>query len=384
MGCFSVFPCFTKSKNPKSVNPTTTSSSLYQVNDNSCDSIFIKALGSIQNPIRKSRDDSEDQLINGSYCKTVTLGLDYQSKVDISVGGGEDSKKDVESLKLGFLVQLENIKERKTENEKLGVLVHIENENAKKKEHESVEFHVEIEDAKEKKEEPKDEKENLSLGVDRELDNGSKNEVEGRAVSDSSVSSYISHPPMHRYHNCVIKEDEEDEVLIQEESSESLFSVSINQRTQPKSCPIEVDVDDDKEVNSPLKLSSSPELVAKSIESCHDQNVLNPIENLTQWKILKSRPMFLLDQCDEKENINLKQEEIAIAIPLSEEPMCKVSNQKGKVKTDTAVTTSLSSWLVEPEKSTTTIVSKEEESQFSTGNSYSYSDGATSWKSFED
>lgn len=305
-------------------------------------------------------------------------------------------------------MQIENEKdtenEEKKENGKLVVLVQIENEKERKNE---PKHEMKIES------EPKEE--NQSLGVHIELEN--KKEVQSQAVSDSSVSSYISYPPIHRYHNYVINEDDDDDEdededgdhleLIQEESSESLFSLSIDPRKQSKSCPVEVE---DKEVNSPmkisyspelvevdevnapLKVSSPPELIAKSIKSCADGNdhnqkidsLLNPIENLAQWKTLKARPIPSSDHHQEKENVFLEEEEIPTL--LSEEPISKVPDQKGKVKTDTAVTTSLSSWLIEPEKSIT--VSKEEsQSQYSTGNSYScsaYSDCATSWKSFED
>ncbi|GKE48222.1 JASON-like protein, partial [Tanacetum coccineum] len=214
-----------------------------------------------------------------------------------------------------------------------------------------------------------------------------KNVVQSQAVSDSSVSSYISYPPMHRYHNCVINEEEEDddddEVLEQEETSESLFSVSINQRRISMSFLVEVD--DDKEVNSPLKVSTSPEVITKTIGLCSNESdvnqrvdsLLNPIENLAQWRTLKARPLPTLDHRQEKENVDLEQD---MPIPLSEEPRSKVAERKGNPKTNTAVTTSLSSWLVEPEKTT----ASKEESQYSTGNSYTYSDGATSWKSIED
>ncbi|KAI3748453.1 hypothetical protein L6452_11525 [Arctium lappa] len=405
MGCFSI--CFTSSKHhrklKKSVTPTTSSPSLHQGNEKRCESVLIKVpteestnLGSLQTPIWESRDDSEDQLINEGCDKTVTIDIDVDTNVDgpikeveiLSVESKEGKEKHVnESGKLGFLVQFENEKERdKEEMGRLGVLVQIENEKERKKEqHKDLGVYVEIEN-EERKMESKEEDEDLGVCVETEDEKKIERELkeENRALSDSSVSSYISYPPMHRYHNCVINEDE-DHVIVEEDSSESLFSLSIDPRRQSKSSPVEVD---DKEVNSPLKTTCSPELNAKSIGSCPNkinlnQNIdslLNPIENLSQWKTLKAGTTPTLDHDQEKENVYSEQEEPNI--PLTKEPSFKVSGQKGKVKGEnSAVNTSLSSWLIGPDKTPT--VGKGD-SQFSTGNSFSYSDEATSWKSFED
>ncbi|KAK1409757.1 hypothetical protein QVD17_36286 [Tagetes erecta] len=367
MGCFSIFPCFTNSKHHKhnkSVKPTSSSSSEHQGHDKKPENFLIKIptqestnLRLLQTLISKSSDD-----------KTSGVNLDVEinkdsSSEDVEVLSGEikegEEKKVEGCAKIEAFVNLENEKEEenvdKQENGKLGVFEQIENEIKKEKEND--------------------------LEVQVEVGNDNKKEVQSRAISDSSVSSYISYPPMHRYHNNLVINEDEDQVVVQEDSSESLFSLPINARRQSKSCPVEVD---DKEVNSPLKTSSSPKMIAKSIKSFPDENdcsqkidsLLSPIENLAQWKTLKAMPP-MVDQ--EKENFYLEQEDITI--PVSEDPSFKDLDTKEKVKTNTAVTTSLSSWLVDPEKSVT--VSKEE-SQYSTENSYAYSDCATSWKSFED
>ncbi|KAJ0704753.1 putative protein JASON [Helianthus annuus] len=360
MGCFSLFPCFTSSKHPKlnkSVNPTapaSSSSSALQGYEKNCETVLIKVptqestnIGSLQTPVRISRDNSEGQVINENDSKTSVIDLD----VEILSVESEEKK---ENGKLGIIMQIENERKKEKLNNE-GVQVEIENDNKKD---------MKVEDESDKEKEV-------------------KTEVPSRAISDSSVSSYISYPPMHRYGNHVTKEDA-DQVVIQEESSESLFSLSVNPRRQSINPPVDVD---DKEVNSPLKTSSSPKMVSKTIKSCPNEDadsLLNPIENLAQWKTLKSippTPVFDLHQ--EKENLYLEQEDIAI--PISEEPIFKGSDMKGKVKNNNAaVTTSLSSWLVDPEKSKSITVSNQEESQYSTGNSYAYSDEVTSWKSFED
>ncbi|MFS7957334.1 putative protein JASON [Helianthus anomalus] len=317
MGCFTVFPCFTSSKHPKlnkSVNQTTEEESLNT--------------GSLKPLVLKSRVDSEDQVINE----------DVEGITDILFLKSEDGKeKNVEwSGKLGVLVQRESANERDDEtkngNGKLGVLVRIETENERKEERRnSLGVHVDIE-----------------IGSDDESDvvkevrtETHKKEIQSGAVSDCSVSSYISYPPMHRYHNFVTDDDEEH-LLVHEDSPESFFSLSIDPTRHSQSSSVAAD---DKEVSS--------------IENNHNERIdslLYPIENLAQRKTTKARPMHGLDHLQEKENVYIEHEEIS-----------KVSDRKGKVKTNTVVTTSLSSWLVDPKKST---ASKEE--------------SETSWKSCED
>nr|XP_043634220.1 uncharacterized protein LOC122605359 isoform X2 [Erigeron canadensis] len=411
MGCFSLFPCFNKRNLNKSVYNPSLPSSVHQGNEESyCESDLIKLptqgstnLGSIQIPISKAREDSENLLVNDSGGEQVAIDLDIKiNNLDVESEDFENENK--ESGKLGFLVHLESEKEREIEtkkgNGKLGALVQIGNEKEMNLEYINVEIdNVEVESVKDRKMEPKEADEGLRAHTlvenDKQIEQKEesqydeekevkteerKNEVQSRVVSESSVSSYISYPPMHRYHNYVINEDEEEGedqvVVIQESSSESLFSVSINPRRKQKYGVVEVD--DDKEVNSPLKVSSSPKRPEVDDQNQVIDYLLNPIENLAQWKTIKARPMPILEQHLEKENVCLEQEDIPIQ--LTEEPISKVSDMKGKRKNDTAVTTSLSSWLVEPEKST----ASKEESQYSAGNSYAYSDGATSWKSFED
>ncbi|KAI7742821.1 hypothetical protein M8C21_005661 [Ambrosia artemisiifolia] len=378
MGCFSLFPCFTSSKHHrhhpkhyKSVNPTTPTSSSSSFahqgyhNNNNCQTVLTKVptqestnIQSLHTPIPKSRDNNNNnqaQLINDSDNNISVIDLHVDNHKDVSTEDFEDLSVETEAKK---------------ENGKLGAFMQIKDE-IKKEKQDNKRVQVEIDN---------DNKIDMEVENESDKENEVKTDVPSRAISDSSVSSYISYPPMHshRYGNLVTNEDA-DQLVIQQESSESLFSLSINPRRLSKSCPVEAD---DKEVNSPLKTSSPPKMTAKTVSSCTNEDgncLLNPIENLAQWKTLKSIPS--LDHNQEKENLYLEQEDIPI--PVSEDPSFKVLDMKGKVKNNnTALTTSLSSWLVDPEKSMTE--SKQEESQFSTGNSYAYSDEATSWKSFED
>ncbi|CAI9759867.1 unnamed protein product [Fraxinus pennsylvanica] len=131
----------------------------------------------------------------------------------------------------------------------------------------------------------------------------------------------------------------------EEEFSESLFSLSIDSRKHFSAAEM-----GEKEVISPLKPANS---------------VLNSVENLSQKKFVKVKTASttLLNREEEKENINL-------------EPDLKQSIQQPKLESDNeiAVETSLSSWLVESEKSF-----KNENSPSSVGNS---SERSKSLKSF--
>ncbi|KAL3834062.1 hypothetical protein ACJIZ3_008798 [Penstemon smallii] len=108
--------------------------------------------------------------------------------------------------------------------------------------------------------------------------------------------------------------------LVQEESSESLFSLSIDSRRQ-QVCAVEMG--DNKEVSSPLK-NSDKEANSRIVENEHHS------------------------QLKDKENINL---EGKLIIPFSkEEPNIKEKYQT-KCDNEIAVDTSLSSWLVETKRS---------------------------------
>ncbi|KAF7132919.1 hypothetical protein RHSIM_Rhsim09G0134700 [Rhododendron simsii] len=152
----------------------------------------------------------------------------------------------------------------------------------------------------------------------------------------------------------------------------SLFSISIESRNQVSAPEI-----DEKEVNSPIQVRSSRECELKSIGPNQNErrrdlgSVLNPVENLTQWRASKSvKPTPLKDQ--EKENIDTG--EVLAIIAFGEGPHLKSSNgdfrrqfERSKPKVDdVAVDTSLSSWLVESE---TTSISKNRTPNNSVGNS---------------
>ncbi|XP_050380748.1 uncharacterized protein LOC126797988 [Argentina anserina] len=153
-------------------------------------------------------------------------------------------------------------------------------------------------------------------------------------------------------------------VIQEQESSDSLFSISIDSRKQ--FCDAE---EDEKEVNSPMP---KPIGSVNSIKRQHCDSVLNPIENLSQWNEVRAKALPLALNHQEKENMkaipyvsNHQEKEYMNAeqqysnIPISPEPTVKLSkhcrrkplssNELRLVDQELGVDTSLSSWLVECE-----------------------------------
>ncbi|KAF4379862.1 hypothetical protein F8388_012657 [Cannabis sativa] len=220
---------------------------------------------------------------------------------------------------------------------------------------------------------------------------------EMKPILDTIVRSYV---PNNRYQNCRkstdecediggedsnVEEDEDSEaddkgLVLQEESSESLFSLSIDSRKQV--CDVEKG---EKEVSSPMPVPSLSEEKVKAIGSSQNgvkrsrfghSSVLSPIENFTQWEVFKEeRPLpishpQLVKHHQEKEN------------SISLEPSFKVERHNSKPKfsevkaaeQEVGVDTSLSSWLVGSEatpKSNGSIGHSSEDSESEKENSSS-------------
>ncbi|XVF57093.1 hypothetical protein PTKIN_Ptkin06aG0176100 [Pterospermum kingtungense] len=194
-------------------------------------------------------------------------------------------------------------------------------------------------------------------------------------VSHLTASNVVCKSQNNRYKNCAENGDELEDLdlevsdldnenskaanepqLVMEESSESLFSLSIESRKQV----FEVE-SGEREVTSPMPIKSPAEELkpiglnrnAKDRGGQCVQSVLNPVENLAQWKAVKAKASIPL-KAQEKENINVEQE---FDIPISPEPSFRFAtfsskpccNDKKPVGQEAGVDTSLSSWLVEPE-----------------------------------
>uniref|UniRef100_A0A6N2M7L9 Uncharacterized protein n=1 Tax=Salix viminalis TaxID=40686 RepID=A0A6N2M7L9_SALVM len=183
---------------------------------------------------------------------------------------------------------------------------------------------------------------------ERESENKEEEEEEeeepsnaNKSVPNVAASNVGCYPQNNRYLNCVDEEDYEDldlegsdlndivQVLIKEESSESLFSLSIDSRKHVYGAEL-----GEKEVTSPMP------------------KVPNPVENLTQWKVAKARATSPLPH-DDKENVNVEQD---FDRNISPETIFKLykkdskenPKQKKLVDQEIAVDTSLSSWLATP------------------------------------
>ncbi|KAM3306446.1 putative protein isoform X1 [Capsicum chacoense] len=169
--------------------------------------------------------------------------------------------------------------------------------------------------------------------------NGEEKE-EANELSNSSVSSYISYPPNHRYHCCrnstadefddIDLDDNEDvecprnELMFQEESSsnESLFSLSIDSTRRGNNHIIEID--ENMEVNSPL----------------------NPTRNLSLLKdtgvTTTTSPSLLKTMNQQEKNVDVNILDYCITY---DQRVQKESNLKCQENEVVAVDTSLSSQL---------------------------------------
>lgn len=122
----------------------------------------------------------------------------------------------------------------------------------------------------------------------------------------------------------------------------------------------------DEEVNSPMPTTGFPRSEVRSVgmnqnardRSGYVHSVLNPVENLTQWKVVKAKASTKMKP--QKENFST---DLEPRISFSSEPTFKElslsfkseTNQTIKPKQEMAVDASLSNWLVSPE---TTPVNK--------------------------
>lgn len=186
---------------------------------------------------------------------------------------------------------------------------------------------------------------------------------------DSTTSSVPSYPPNHRYQNCRDSDDEADEFECEEsdlddedeeledygdydEDEDSQICVpteSVESRTEMLSAQAFMEEEEVKKTGSNRNARD---------RSVYVHPVLNPVENLAQWKAVKSKgPPQLLNP--QKENLKLEQE--APRISFSSEPILKHPSFSFKSKSDQtkrenqeiAVDASLSNWLVTSETTPT-------------------------------
>ncbi|XP_028065954.1 protein JASON-like isoform X1 [Camellia sinensis] len=194
----------------------------------------------------------------------------------------------------------------------------------------------------------------------------------------SITSSVRSYPPNHRYQNCRDSDDEAEEFECEdsdldeeledygdydEDEDEDEDKVIVGQETWSKSIPtvsvesgteISSARDVIEEVDSPLTKCGLPEQEVKKIgsnqnardRSVYVHTVLNPVENLTQWKAVKSKGTSPLKP--QKENFAVEQEAQRISFSFKSK-----SDQSKNQNQEIAVDASLSNWLVSSETTPT-------------------------------
>lgn len=222
--------------------------------------------------------------------------------------------------------------------------------------------------------------ENTNDASEDEKDMGDEEdaEVQKDILNSSAENDLKSYPSNHRYQNCSNSDDEyevesgeseiedddddyfedEDEGggdrgrIVQPESSDSFFSLPSAVHQKGSESPMA-----EKEVNSPVPIEPK----SNRDRSQYVHSVLNPIENLTQWKTVKMRSKPpLMPQKEQKTGI-----ERGVQLPFSVEPSFKFStyssspktNHSGSPNEDITVDTSLSNWLSSSEKTPSTKTS---------------------------
>ncbi|CAI9107569.1 OLC1v1006952C1 [Oldenlandia corymbosa var. corymbosa] len=235
---------------------------------------------------------------------------------------------------------------------------------------------------------------------------------------DSVTSSVASYPPNHRYQNCRDSDDEveecgdseledddydeeedysdfdddaEDRIVGQDIWSESILTESMESRTNnlKKRPSLEEQVDSSKEM--PFMPNQDVETVGPKVyarnRSDYVHPVLNPVENLTQWKTMKSKGTSQLKL--QKENVTA---DFEAPLPFSSEPTFRQSSSRSKPKSEQrkssseqpAVDASLSTWLAGPESTPTRTTSVGSLESVTYEKVSSISQGSNSVRSFED
>lgn len=248
-----------------------------------------------------------------------------------------------------------------------------------------------------------------ALNIDEEKQDDLKTPSQSLSISEddnSIASSVASYPPNHRYHNARDSDDEAEEYgddelddLDDEDdydddydedidvriSGAKVWSESVLTESMESSTGNHLSAAVSEEVESPLVISRLPDEEARAFgsktnardRSDYINSVLNPVENITQWKAAKSKGTHLSKP--QKENLTANLE--APRISFSSEPTLSFktkSDQSKHANQETAVDASLSNWLASPE--ITTASKKTGFSGFQTT-----SEGcASSARSFED
>lgn len=201
------------------------------------------------------------------------------------------------------------------------------------------------------------------VGGLRESEEGGKvealvkqSQTKSSSSEDSSVTSTGSYPPNHRYQNCRDSDDEDEEELddygasdlSDEDEDDDDGELGGDFEEDGMACSkatIDVDHVFAEEVESPIlafegdvkSIGFNPNARDRSV---YVHPVLNPVENLSQWKVVKGKRTPTLRP--QKENFVSSNHD-------SETGTSKKLNQ------EISVDASLSNWLVSPETTTTPV-----------------------------
>lgn len=169
---------------------------------------------------------------------------------------------------------------------------------------------------------------------------------QSKSSSDaSSGTSTSSYPPNSRYQNCRESDDEDEELDYEDDlDDDSDVEEELDQEiedediayTRARTCAAQMV--DEEEVESPFPIGMNPNARDRSV---YVHPVLNPVENLTQWKAVKAKrtsPLPLMPS--EKENSISNTDH---GIPLRSKPSFKERCLSSKQ--EIAVDASLSNWL---------------------------------------
>ncbi|GER24953.1 chaperone DnaJ-domain superfamily protein [Striga asiatica] len=204
----------------------------------------------------------------------------------------------------------------------------------------------------------------------------SKTSSQSNSISsdDNSITSSVaSYPPNHRYHNARDSDDdldesdddlddeydEEDDYDEYDEEidakipghdicSEPYITESVESRTGKNPFSQAADDDEEEEVeSSPIVLGEGSKGNARD-RSDYLNSVLSPVENITQWKAVKSKGKKNLLR-PQKENLTAAGNLDPPRLSLSSEPIIKKKTNQSRKNGEVAVDASLSNWLSSPE-----------------------------------
>ncbi|XVF72063.1 hypothetical protein PTKIN_Ptkin12aG0091200 [Pterospermum kingtungense] len=198
----------------------------------------------------------------------------------------------------------------------------------------------------------------------------------------SISSSSSSYPPNYRYQNCRESDDEEDELDDEEndlddedDDYEDFDDGAVDSRDRIPGLGGVI-----KEVDGLVDEEEKPIGLIRGVRdrSGNVHPVLNPVENLTQWKAVKAKgatPFKL-----QKENLSLEQEEPRLSFSLDPSFKSKSDHEPKNSNEEVSVDASLSNWL----SSTETTPVKTSSISVASTPERSMSQGSTTLRSPED